>query len=271
MRAPASTAAIVCAAASSRLHRRASQRSGGWIGRIVPRSGQVHTTTSAPASRSADDRLGQMPDRDRYADPVGHVVRADQDDREFGLVLQRPGDLRCRGRPRWRRRPRGSAGRPAGAGVRRCRRRPARRWSRGRARRRTRRPTSRRAWRGGCRRRRARCRSGRRIAAAAPARAGCCGGRWRPARRAGRRRAHRPRRRHRRRRRSRGRSGGCGDRRPFARSIRAGRSPVGLAHSPRLSRRVSNRVTLRITRASYRVALRVGTQCISRSRRVRPG
>jgi hypothetical protein len=44
---------MVCAAASWRLQRRASQRSGGRIGRIVPRSGQVPTTTAAPAARNS--------------------------------------------------------------------------------------------------------------------------------------------------------------------------------------------------------------------------
>ena len=52
MRPPCSTTEIVWAAASRRDHIRATCLSGGGIGRIVPRSGQVPTTTSAPASRS---------------------------------------------------------------------------------------------------------------------------------------------------------------------------------------------------------------------------
>ena len=51
-RPPFSTTATVCAAASSRDIRRATSRSGGPSGLTVPRSGQVPTTTSQPASRS---------------------------------------------------------------------------------------------------------------------------------------------------------------------------------------------------------------------------
>ena len=43
---------MVCAAASCRLHTRATSRSGCAIGSTVPRSGQVHTTTSVPSARS---------------------------------------------------------------------------------------------------------------------------------------------------------------------------------------------------------------------------
>src|SRR5882757_760969 len=43
---------MVCAAASWRLARRASQRSGWYTGSTEPRSGQVPTTTSVPAARS---------------------------------------------------------------------------------------------------------------------------------------------------------------------------------------------------------------------------
>ena len=53
VRPPSSTTAMVCAAASCRLSRRATQRSGWYTGSMVPRSGQVPTTTAAPASRSA--------------------------------------------------------------------------------------------------------------------------------------------------------------------------------------------------------------------------
>ena len=52
VRPPASTTAMVCAAASCRLARRAIQRRGWGTGSTVPRSGQVPTTTSAPSSRS---------------------------------------------------------------------------------------------------------------------------------------------------------------------------------------------------------------------------
>ena len=52
MRPPASTTAMVWAAASWRLARRAIQRSGCGTGSTVPRSGQVPTTTSAPSSCS---------------------------------------------------------------------------------------------------------------------------------------------------------------------------------------------------------------------------
>ncbi|CAM5653005.1 hypothetical protein SPURM210S_04855 [Streptomyces purpurascens] len=52
MRPPCSTTPIVWAAASWREARRASQRNGCRTGSIVPRSGQVPTTTSAPAVRS---------------------------------------------------------------------------------------------------------------------------------------------------------------------------------------------------------------------------
>ena len=51
-RPPASTTTIVWAAASWRLELRAIHRSGWATGSTVPRSGQVPTTTSAPASRS---------------------------------------------------------------------------------------------------------------------------------------------------------------------------------------------------------------------------
>lgn len=89
---PAETTATVWAAASWRLHRRASQRSGGWMGRIVPRSGQVPTTTSAPAARSArTPRRGvARPDR---GGTVCHVVAADQDDRDVRVALQSRLDL----------------------------------------------------------------------------------------------------------------------------------------------------------------------------------
>ena len=52
VRPPASTTATVWAAAICRLHRRANVRSGWAIGRMVPRSGQVPTTTSQPAAIS---------------------------------------------------------------------------------------------------------------------------------------------------------------------------------------------------------------------------
>ena len=51
MRPPASTTATVWAAARSRDHRFISERSGWRIGWIVPRSGQVPTTTSDPSAR----------------------------------------------------------------------------------------------------------------------------------------------------------------------------------------------------------------------------
>jgi hypothetical protein len=49
---PASTVATVCAVASRRLHSAATVRSGCMTGLTVPRSGQVPTTTCAPACRS---------------------------------------------------------------------------------------------------------------------------------------------------------------------------------------------------------------------------
>ncbi len=49
---PASTTVTVWAAARSRLHRRARARRGWAMGWTAPRSGQVPTTTTAPASRS---------------------------------------------------------------------------------------------------------------------------------------------------------------------------------------------------------------------------
>ena len=85
MRPPASTTATVWAAARSRLQRRASSRSGWATGSIVPRSGQVPTTTSAPTSRSDAHRLGQVAHRHGLVDPVRHVVGADHDDGHVGL------------------------------------------------------------------------------------------------------------------------------------------------------------------------------------------
>ena len=51
MRPPASTTAMVCAAARRRDQARATCLSGGAIGLMVPRSGQVPTTTATPCSR----------------------------------------------------------------------------------------------------------------------------------------------------------------------------------------------------------------------------
>ncbi len=53
-RAPAATTATACDAASVRDSRRASQRSGWAIGRTVPRSGQVPTTTARSCSARVD-------------------------------------------------------------------------------------------------------------------------------------------------------------------------------------------------------------------------
>ena len=59
VRPPSSSTAIVCAAASRRDQARAICLSGGVIGLIVPRSGQVPTSTATPAScsrRTASER-----------------------------------------------------------------------------------------------------------------------------------------------------------------------------------------------------------------------
>ena len=54
---------MVWAAASRRDQARATCLSGGGIGLIVPRSGQVPTRTATPASREPADRLGQVAHR----------------------------------------------------------------------------------------------------------------------------------------------------------------------------------------------------------------
>ena len=93
VRPPASTTAIVCAVASRRDQARPTWRSGGATGSTVPRSGQVPTITSVPASRSRRHALDEVAHRLRRQHPVGHVVDADQDDRDVGLGRQRPVDL----------------------------------------------------------------------------------------------------------------------------------------------------------------------------------
>ena len=93
VRPPASTTATVWAAASWRLQRRVTQRSGCAMGRTVPRSGQVPTTTSAPASRSRRTALLRCAYGHRGRGLGGDVVRADEDAPPVGLRLQRPVDL----------------------------------------------------------------------------------------------------------------------------------------------------------------------------------
>ena len=140
VRPPASTTATVCAAASWRLHLRASQRSGGLIGWIAPMSGQVPTTTLQPTARSrrtASPRCRTAAARRRH---VGDVVAADQDDRHLGLVLQGGVHLVRQARPTSSRPRRAGAAGPGGAGGGTRRWRAARRASPAAGARRTRRP-----------------------------------------------------------------------------------------------------------------------------------
>ena len=142
VRPPSSMTAIVWAAASRRDQVRATCLSGGAIGLMVPRSGQVPTTTSTPASRSRvrPRRGGATDSRGRHH--VGHVVGADQDHRDVGLDGQRRSTWPPRSEERAPTR-RTRAGRPAGRPARRRRwpaarpgsprpgrRRSRRRWSR---------------------------------------------------------------------------------------------------------------------------------------------
>ena len=116
---------MVCAAASWRLARRAIQRSGWWTGSTVPRSGQVPTTTSAPAARSRRTASVEVADRRGGRHPVGDVVGADHDHRDVGRRIveraARPGrsrssDAGARQRRRSRRSHRalGDLGQPGG-------------------------------------------------------------------------------------------------------------------------------------------------------------
>ena len=100
VRPPASTTAMVWAAASIRLHRRATVRSGWAIGSIVPRSGQVADDDRAVGRDEPAHGLDQVPYCLRGPDPVRDVVRADHDDREGRRGCQRAVDLVVRGH--WR-------------------------------------------------------------------------------------------------------------------------------------------------------------------------
>ena len=93
VRPPASTTAMVCAAAICRLHRRASSRSGWAIGRMVPEVGagaDDDLAAGAVSRRTASSRC-----RTETAGLVngGDVVRADHDQGDVGLLGQRPVDL----------------------------------------------------------------------------------------------------------------------------------------------------------------------------------
>ena len=92
VRAPAATAATVWAAAISRLQRRTTQRSGGRIGRMVPRSGHVDDDVAAGVTQPSY-RVGQVPDGDRRPYAVRDVVDSDEDDRELRLGDKRTGHL----------------------------------------------------------------------------------------------------------------------------------------------------------------------------------
>ena len=78
------TAATICAAEMERLHRRTTHRSGWGMGRTVPRSGQVPTTTATPSLVQALDRRDEERDRAARWDAVCDVVGADDDEREIG-------------------------------------------------------------------------------------------------------------------------------------------------------------------------------------------
>ncbi len=113
VRPPASTTAIVCAAASRRDHERATCLSGGAIGLMVPRSGQVPTRTSTPASRRRRTPSERCRTDCDGRDRVGDVVGADEDDRDVGVGRAAPR------RPGW-----------PGRWTGRRRRRRSRRWTR---------------------------------------------------------------------------------------------------------------------------------------------
>ena len=205
MRPPASTTAMVWAAASRRDHVRATCLSGGAMGLMVPRSGQVPTSDRDAGLAQAAYGLGQVAHRLRRGHRVGDVVGADEDDGQVGAG----GQGGCRPGPSggWtaRRPPRARAGARAGRPGR------PRRWPGGRrgcprpARRRSRPRWSRRAARCGSPGRGGPGRTSRSRPAAGPR----SGSRWRgapawprrPARRTARRRARRGHRRRTRRRR----------------------------------------------------------------------
>ena len=65
---------------------------------MVPRSGQVPTTTSQPAAVEPADGVGEVPHRHRRLGPAGDVVGADHDQGDVGLLGQGLVDLRRRAR-----------------------------------------------------------------------------------------------------------------------------------------------------------------------------
>ena len=91
-------------------------RSGGAIGSTVPRSGQVPTSTSTPASRSRRTASARWRTDCGRQHAVGHVVGADQDDRDVRARSAAPGRSGRRGR---------TDRAPTTAKTRRCTRRSA--------------------------------------------------------------------------------------------------------------------------------------------------